>query len=544
MRGWGVVLVALLAAPFVAAQADHHMEGEAMVVIAHDSPPDGRAVVGNVAHFAAVLFGKDGTPQFHHDMLIDVTLNGVSLFRTTPDSGHDYDGVNGFDVIFPVPGEYVVTATTNGQEGETTSTFKGYVVPLEAPKAATLAIDAPSTAMLGEPVTLTYGIVDADGALLNHTDVLVEAREAGYPQSLLFRAHTHTHDAQQSLQLALPRPGDFDLTFIAYNAFPSKSAAMFPAFLATHKLSVQPPPAPPAASPQEPVLNFLSADPADPVALNLVGMGQSDGDYLVYATYDPYTLVGPFSQVRLSTLVVNKTTMELVQHVNFEATVVDSLGNVVFASQSLHEYDGVLEVLLGEQLPGNYHLNVLAERGAWKGGAVLDYTIAPPAAALSAGPQFTDVTGLDALVSGQPSPVELFIHDAAGMPFMHGEVDIQVLPAAEGAAPILATKLHTHDDGKFPFSVTYPAAGDYILRVAPFALEPRPTPLFFGPGPGDALDFPIQVAAGAPLPALDLPLAPTSAPSPDAPQRIPAPGVALLGLAVVGGALLVARRRA
>jgi PKD repeat protein len=532
MRGWGVALIVLAMVPFAAGQAAHHEHSEAMVVIAHDTPADGRTVVGDLTHFAVILFGKDGLPAFHHDMAIEVKLNGVSLFATTPSSGHDYDGVNGFDVIFPVPGNYTITATTQGSEGESTATFSGYVDVLDAAVPASMAIEGPDSAMAGEPATFTYQIVDADGKLLPHTDVVVEAREAGYAQALLYRVHTHSHEDAQTLQLAFPRPGDYELSFLGYTAFATADAPEFPAFLTTKRLSVQPPPAAPALMPRMPRVTQ---------ELNAVGAGESAGDYAVFATYDPYTAVGPFAQARLSTLVINTTTFEAVQHINFAATLTDSLGNVLFQSESLHEYDGILEVLAGEQLPGNYHLAVEATRGAWKGSAALDYTVAPPAAALSVGPQFTDVTGLDGATAGTPTMVELFIHDAAGMPFSHGEVDVQLLPAAEGAAPILATKLHTHDDGKFAFSVTYPVEGDYVLRLAPFALEPRPTPLFFGPGVGDALDFPIHVGAGVPLP-LGTPLSASST-DPAAPARVPGPELAFVGMAFAGAALLATRRR-
>ncbi|MCA1814565.1 MAG: hypothetical protein LC624_11570 [Halobacteriales archaeon] len=516
----------LLAAPAALAQHQHGT-GQAMVVIAHDSAPDGRAVVGNVAHFAAVLFGADGTPQFHHNMRIAVRENGALLWETTGDSGHDYDGVNGFDLVFPVPGAYNVTATTEGSEGEVTGSFAGYVVDA-APQPASLKLTLPEAADAGAPVDIAYAITDAQGQPMAHTDALFEVRKAG---ALEFRIHTHGHQGPQALRYAFPTEGAHTVSILAYNAYPTPTAPVFAAFTTTKTVQVAP------ALPGAPVMPTLEAPDS---MMNDVTMGGSQGGpFVVMSTFDPYTSVGPFSQARLSTLVVDPATMQAVQHVNFQATLTDALGRELFRSESLHEYDGILELVVGPQAPGQYHLDVKAQQGAWKGNATEVFTVLPPIEALSAGPQVVDVDGLDQVTSGAPVQGVLFAHDLAGMPFAHSEVDLQVLPKDAHAAPIVATKLHTHDDGKFAFNLTFPSAGEYILRLAPFSLEARPTPAYFGPGLGP-LDVPLKVAAGSALPmARGLPLSATGAPTSATPGFEALPLLAGIGLA----ALLLTRRR-
>lgn len=507
-----------------------HGTGEAFVVIAHDAPPDGRAVVGNPAHFAAILFGADGMPAFHHNMEIAVELNGVPLFATTPSSGHDYDGINGFEVVFPVPGEYVVRARTEGRD-ETATEFRGRVEPLGDPAPASLRLEGPEAVPAHEPAEFRYAIVDAAGVPVPDADVLFQIRRLS-DGALVFRAHTHGHDGPQSLTYDFSRPGEYEVTLLAYQAFPDETAVVFPAFTTTKKVTVDFSPAGLADGAQPPT-------PGAPErrGLNHVTMGESAGDLVLMGTYDPYTVTGPFGQARLSAVVVDQD-VQPVPRVDFEAVLTDPLGREVFRSASLHEYDGVLEVLFGGQEPGPYSLHVEAQRGAWTGSLVLDYTVAPPATPLSAGPQFLEATGLDQLAAGRPGEVELFMHDAAGRPFEHSEVDVQVVPAGEDAVPVLATKLHTHDDGRFPFTLAVHEPGDYVLRLAPFSLEPRPTPAYHGKALGDPLDLAFTVGVGPGLPGAE-PLQPTSGPG-----LSRSPGLeplALLGaLALVA---MLARRR-
>lgn len=522
-----ILILVLALAPLTAAQHEHGT-GEAKVVIAHDGPPGGRAVVGDVTHFAAILFGEDGAPQFHHDMRVEVRLNGAVLWATTPESGHDYDGINDVDIVFPVPGHYVVSVTATGKEGDTTGTYEGDVVAMRDPVAASLELQAPERAVAYEPATFTYSVVDAQGRLLPHTDVLFEVRRAdGFVE---FRVHTHSHMEEQSLRYAFTKPGEHTVTLLAYTAFPTADAKDFAAFTTTRKVTVE------SGSPLPPGLPALAMP--NPKR-NDVGMGESSGDYVVMTAYDPYTTVGPFSQVRLSTVVADQGTLEPVQHINFEAKLTDGYGRELFSSQSLHEYDGVFDVLAGGQDIGPYTLEVAGVQGAWKGSAKLEYTVAPPLAPLSAGPQFVEVQGLDRLASGAAGEVALVAHDLAGMPFMHSEVDVQVLRQGEGQPPLVATKLHTHDDGRFPFTLTLPEEGDYVLRLAPFSLEPRPTPVFYGEELGAPLDIPFKVGAGPGLPGPQ-PLGATGGP---AAARTPGfEALALVG-AAVATALLAPRRR-
>ncbi|HEV8359816.1 MAG TPA: hypothetical protein VGR28_05095 [Candidatus Thermoplasmatota archaeon] len=523
-------LAALVAAAPLAGAQQHSHAGEAMVVVAHDGPPDGRAVVGNVAHFAAIILDAQGMPAFHHNLEVRVELNGLVLFATTPDSGHDYDGVFEFDVVFPVPGAYTITATSDG-DVQATGTFAGYVVPMDAPLPATLQLDLPASIAAGQPFDLTYQIVDGQGQLLPHTDALVEVREAAAGH-VLYRVHTHTHEEAQQLTLTLPLPGPYVARVLGYTAFPTARAPQFPAFVTEQAFEV---------APGLPDLGVAPVAPVPPGAMNQVDEGEAGGEYVLLTTYDPFTVVGPFSQTRLSALVLNATTMDAVQHVNFEATLTDALGRVLLHSASLHEYDGVLEILVGDAPVGQYHLAVEASRGNWTGTASAHYTVAPPVEAMSAGPQIVEASGLDEPASGAPTDIDLFIHDLAGMPFSHGEVDLQVVPSQQGAAPILATKLHTHDDGHFPFTLTFPAAGDYDLIATPFALEARPTPVFYGGSLGAPAVFHFTVAGGAALP-VGQPLQATSADDAAPPRATPGAELGWVALGTLAAALLARRR--
>lgn len=488
LRATGALLALAALALVPAASAQHeHMMADSGIVVAHDVPPDGRVYAGDVAHFAVVDLGKDLVPDFHQQNHVRVTLNGDVVYETTADSGHDYDGVHGFDVTFPATGTYSVEALDD--MGMVLAQFNGTVVaPLSGPSK--LELEAPETAMAGEAVPFTFRTLDGAGKLVPHSDALFEVRQG---TQLVFRTKTHTHTEDQSLKYAFPAAGTYTVRVTNYLSYPSgKEALDFAPQTAEAQVVVSA--APPALG--------VPATPDPMEKMNDVAMGETKGgNYTLVGTFDPYTIVGPYTQARLSALVLDPATRQLVQHVDFAATLTGPTGQVLFTSDTLHEYDGIFELATVQPLPGAYRLSVDATRGEWSGHADLKYTVAPPVEPVAVdvppqpgvGPVLFDVSGLDGAKAGSPLAIELFGHTLAGQPFPHSEVDVQVLDAA--GVPVLATKLHTHSDGKFALAAGLPE-GKYTLRLSPFPLDPTATPVFYGSSVGSSLDTAFTVAAG------------------------------------------------
>lgn len=482
-------LAALSLAPAASAQEHDHTMADSGIVIAHDVPPDGRVYVGDLAHFAIVDLGKDLVPDFHQQNHARVTLGGKVLYETTPDSGHDYDGTHGFDVVFPATGPYVVEALDD--MGMALARFEGTVVaPAAGPSH--LQLEAPDSVPAGQPATFTFRTVDASGQTVPHSDALFEVR---YGPTVLFRAKTHTHEEDQVVQYAFPAgPGIYTVRVTNYLSYPSGNEALDFAPETVEALVV--------VSPASPLAPGVPATPDPMQGMNDVAMGETQGgNYTLVGTFDPYTLVGPNTMTRLSALVLDPATKALVQHVDFEATLLGPTGQTLFTSDTLHEYDGILEVATVQPLPGTYRLLVDASRGDWSGHVELSYTVLPPVEPVAvdvppqpgAGPILFDVTGLDGAQAGAPLAVELFGHTLSGQPFPHSEVDVQVLNAT--GVPVLATKLHTHSDGRFAFTSGLPA-GDYTLALSPFPLEPTATPVFYGSEVGSAPAVSFTVGPG------------------------------------------------
>jgi hypothetical protein len=525
--------LALLAATLLAfvpmgtAQEHNHMAASG-VVVSHDGPADGRMVAGDLAHFDVLDLGKDAVPDFHQQNHIRVTWNDVVLFETTADSGHDYDGVNSFDVVFPGPGPYMVEDI--GDDGAILGMFMGTVVAPLPGSGATIALEAPASATVGVPVTFTYKAIDAAGAMVPHSDAWFEVRDG---TQVVFRTKTHTHTEDQSLQYTFQQAGTYTVRITAFLAYPSgKETNDFAPVVTEKTIQVAPGvPVPAAVLPMMP-----------PSAMNAVATGTAKGgNFTIVGTYDPYTVVGTSTLQHLTALVMDPTTHLSIQHVNFEATLTGPFGQV-FSSKTLHEYDGIYDVAAVAPIPGIYTLSVDATQGAWSGHVDLPYTVLPPVEPVAVdvppqpglGPVFYDVAGLDGAAAGKALDVTITSRSAAGTPFPHSEIDVQVLDANK--VPIITTKLHTHSDGKFPFTVMVPQAGDYTLRLSPFPLDPSATPLFYGSSVGAPLDTPFKVGAGSAMPA-------STAPAVSASHDAPALPLAFLavGLAV---ALVVRRRQA
>ncbi len=448
VRVLSVSLPLLLALPGVSAQAHEHEAG-AGIAIAHDVPADGQAFAGTPNHFALVVHGDDAVPDFHLDVPYRVSLDGEVLVETTADSGHDYDGINAFDVVFPSEGTYLVEAL--GASGETLASFGGTV----GPRAGKGLMDVVASDVgAGRPTVFEVHIYDA-GGLAAHTDATFEVWQEG---ALQFRTKAHTHHEPMVLSYTFPAPGDYQVRVVGFQAYPSPGALRFDPAVVEMDLAVGP------GAPQ-PAVALPVPPPAD---LNAVVEGSSDGPYRLLGTYDPYTVVGPSTLQHLSALVVDEDGAP-VPHVDFTASLRGPSG-AVFGSDTLHEYDGIYEVATRQAVPGLYILTAEASTGDWTGSLEMAYTVAPPVVPTSAGPVALAVSAAEA-TAGDPAGLE-FAATAATGPFAHSEIEVRARQA-DAAIPWFAGKLHTHDDGRFPLLLAFPTEGTHVLEADPFPLMPE-----------------------------------------------------------------------
>ena len=504
-----LVLAALLAAPTTLAQAHEHGIGEnGLAFVLRDGPEGGRAVVGGLTHFGFALLDAEGKPVVHQDASFRVEQEGVVLFES--EDTHEYDGLFGFDLTFHRPGPYVVTAASGDMEQ---GVFAGEAV---LPVNETVArLDAQARRVSDGLVEATVSVVDADGALVPHTDVIAEVRRDA-DLRLVSRVHLHVHDEPIVLTHALgPEPTTMHL--VGYRAFPSGRSPDVRAVVASLPLGAGVAPAPALPAPA------LPADPLEPR-----GATATAGGFTLHAMVDPQPLVGAGNPFRLAALVTNASGLPQ-QHVDFAFELRGPAG-VVFASRTLHEYDGVFELAHVADLPGVYDGALTAETGEGPLSVPFRVHVAPPVAPLDAGVKTVRVDGLDALVAGEPAEVTFTIAGPEG-PLRHSEVDVTVL--REGEAPLYQFKLHTHGSGSTSALLTFPSEGDWIVVVDPAPLLPQAVVVVGPEGPGAPIRFAAQVAPGVAAVEDVLPLDADAA-------QVPGAG-ALAGLAVAAAAL--ARRR-
>lgn len=521
-----VTLVAVLAvsAVPVAGQVHEHGLANSNIAIAHDLPPDGRTFVGNVNHFSVVAHGDDNVPDFHQDIPWRVTLNGVTLAETTASSGHDYDGVNSFDIVFPVAGNYTVEALDGG--GKAVAVFAGHVEGADSGadiQEAAMSVAVSESPSVGSPVRFTFFPTLAGAASATpvaHSDCTFEALQAG---RTMFRAKTHTHEEAQEIDYTFSEVGTYSVRIVCFQAYPSPRATLFEPVLWEGQVVVAaglPAAAPPSVSPALPSL-------PPPAELNAVVTAPAGAGATLVGTFDPYTVVGPETLQHLNVLAVDDDG-NTIQHVDFTASLDGPLGRV-FQSDTLHEYDGILEFTMRQRVPGPYTLTVTSEGASGNGELAMTYVVAPPVVpvagvgSLAAGP-------VDVLLDAQPVTGTygdwLLTAATPGGAFAHGELDVR-LTAADATVPFLQTKLHTHDDGRFPLGVALPTGQPYRLDVTPF-------PLMANPVLPAVQSFLVEPTGGAPL-ASDPAAAPPE-------QEMPALPAALV-LAALGLAAVALRRR-
>jgi hypothetical protein len=486
----------------------------------HDVPDDGYTYVGNVNHFGYVLQDADGSLSVHHNGVLEVSQNGVVLYRTTPDSGHDYDVLNTLQVAFPVAGPYEVKGTVPlSGSVNAEAVFHGNVSG-EAPNmTAKIEVESKGAVVDGTPVEFTVRLTDAaTGALIPHSDAIVEVRRPD-DQWLVFRTHLHTHEEAMTFQYLFPNAGDYLVRAVGYMAFPDAAAPRFAPVAATRTVSVS----------SGTLESGNAGIPAKPTAM-------ASGRYELQTSIDPQDSNTPFSRTVVSGLVFDREADAYVPHVNFEAWIDEPAGHTIFHSKSLHEYDGDYDVVLNLPYPSKYTLTLQATRGDWTGVVTKDFTIAEVVTGsplvTSAGGVVVTAKGLDGLKSGSPSSLTFQSRTLAGTAAQHSEIDFEILRAAWGP-PLLQNKIHTHATGDFQVDVTFPEAGDYLLVVDPVNIHGEPDAQYYFGEVGGPLVVPLKVAPGVPLVAM-----PASAPPPAAaPLELPAPP-AFLVLAALAGLVL------
>lgn len=514
MRALSVLLLTslLLALPGGGAQTHGHgAGGTAMAVVLHDGPDGGRAVVGGLTHFGFALVGTDGRPTEHLDASFEVTQDNVTVFASG--DTHEYDGLFSFDVTFLRPGPYRVVARSEGFEA---GVFEGVAVEPVYETSASLVFDLAS-APASNAVSGTLSIVDGTGALIPHTDAIVEVRGAP-AQRLVSRFHLHVHEEPMAFSFAPGAPGDYTLSAVAYRAFPTGRSADVRAVVAEHAFTVGA-----AALPAPPALPSGVPDPLSPVGASAEGEG-----YALHGMVDPQAQVGVGTPFRLSALAVGPSGLPQ-PHVDFELTVTGPVGQV-FHSASLHEYDGVFEWVYNPTVPGVYDATLSAKLGNGTLTVPYQVQVLPPAAPLGAGPNVLTAKGLDAPRAGVPQEV-VFAIDGPSGPLAHSEVDVTLM--RPGGAPLQQFKLHTHDTGRFTATLLFPEEGDWLVRVDAFPLLPQAAVVQGPDGPGAPVLLKVAVGA-APADASGV----LGAERETGEARVPAPAlVALLAVALVAAGL-------
>ena len=232
---------------------------------------------------------------------------------------------------------------------------------------------------------------------------------------------------------------------------------------------------------------------------------------------------------------VNATTHAPVPDVDYRASVLDPEGELVFQASGLAGADGFEYVTTSRAQTGECTMRVDAIKDGWRDHVELSFTVVPPAAATNGGPLFVSPNASASLETGQPARFPIAAEDGAGAPLTHGEVDVRLLD--ERGVPSFVGKLHVHENGALPLTVSPVAEGEHELQLLPQSLQPAPTPATYGEDVGQPPTFALDVAAAGDQ---AVPLGADSAEL--EPDETPAAG-AWLGLAVLALTAAVTARR-
>lgn len=513
------VVVALIASSGAAVAAEQGPRVE----ILHDMGPDATTRAGTVNTLGWMLLNEDGQPAFHQDAVFEVTHNGRTLLKTTPSSGHDYDGVDPYRVSFPGPGTFTATVTTWEAGEEVADTLEGRVLEA-AGQPARIEASVPGTVEAGQSAEISYEVLGPDGPV-EHADVTVHVRRS-LDSFQVFRTTTHAHDGQHALSYVFDRTGSFEVTLTATPVAGEPDQDWAPVSVTRTIQVSETDPDPGVARP-----------PSDRPLVNDRTTGSSDGPYELFGLYDPYTSVGPDGRLRLGALVLDAENGSTVDGVDMEASLMGPNDRQLFQSSDLHAADGFTYVTTSRPTVGEYSLTVHASKGDWSDTTTLSFSVLPPAAAANPVALMASPNATAEVRAGETTTIPIQVDDAAGVPLMHGEVDWRVVDAETGVT-VYEGKLHTHENGTFPLTVAYPEAGGYRLEILPESLQPTPTPFTWGEKVGQAPLFDVHAEPGDDLGEATDDLAPTEA---DDADGVPGPG--LIGALLAGLVALAARRR-
>lgn len=528
MRGaLAAVFLALALLPSVAAQAHGHGATGAVAIVLERT--DIRA--GGLLRFTVLDLGDDAIPDFHQQNHVRVSLNGAVLLETTPDSGHDYDGVVPFDVHMPREGTYVVEVLDD--EGERLAHASGQVVGAQ-PKTGGLEIEGfDSSFAPGELVNLVFRVDGEDNATAPFDAIVEVARD----DVLAWRGTVtgETGEKGAAWRYAFQAPGLHALRVTARS--PDGS---FPTMTIENLILVRTPSGLETAAPAMPE--------APPASLNAVVTAEA-GPVTLVGTFDPYTVVGTNTLQHVAVLAMDAANRQAVT-ATFDVTWIGPGGQVLAAYQAGGGGDPVLQLAGMGLVPGPYRVHVEAsgtlQGTPWEGSLDLPYHVAPPvvaapAVAFAVGPQVFDIEGLEGLAAGVETQVRMRAHDLAGNPFAHSEVEATLYTAGPDgllADPLLHAKFHTHDDGAFAWNMTLDQ-GTYMLVLSPFPLLPQPAGPFSTSGADGSLRVPVQVGVGPGLPEVPAPIDQgTTPPTAAAPGLLP-----VLVLAALAAVAAVRRMR-
>lgn len=436
-----------------------------------DAGPDSEAFVGSPTHFELIAFGEDEVPDFHQDLPVRVTLDGALLYETTLTSGHDYDGVHGFDVTFPHAGAWRVELL--GQES-VRATLTGTAIEAPLPNA-----DISVNILQSAPPTVAVHTV-SDGQPATHTDHLIEYL-AGDRTILRTKVHAHADVAQWTEGHV---PGADRLRVTAYTAAPEQGDPIAPTVWQATWTTIRS------------GIPALQVPPQQ--SMNDVTVAR--GERTLVGTYDPYTIVAPDTLQHLQTMVVGDERSP-VRHMSFEVQFRGPDG-LIFQSErgagGIHEHDGIYELAARMGTPGQYVADITAYQGDWSEHIQMVYTVAPPVMPTILGPQIVSQQGDTA--TGAPLTTAFAIEGLDGRPFAHGELEWQVRnPAGQ---VLLRDKLHTHADGIFPATLGL-QPGTYQLAVDPFPLDLQPTVGYYKDSFESAMEFAIHINGEAPASAAE-----------------------------------------
>ncbi len=447
-----------------------------VALITHDVPDDGATYTDNLNRFGWTVLDENGQPTPHLDAAFTLEQHGTPLFSTAPSSGHDYDAIDRYWATLQ-PGGYNVTVEVP-LDGETlTATHQGTAHEADT-TPATLEHDLPTTAQAGEPLPLEYDVTTHGGDRIEHAHVLLEAWDTDDDRRVL-QTTTHGHQGPHEATITLPSEGEYALKLTAYHPHPTDRTTPFSAFTTTHTLTV------------DPGTPLLPGIPTREPLENTVETGQSDAPYDLFVTFDPYTSTGPDQKIRIGTAIVDTRTRALVEHVDIDARLEAPDATLLLETHE-HSYDGVAEIEAAPPVPGDYTLEIHAEstREDWTGTHQATFSIHPPAVPLYAGDYYLALDGDRTVDAGTPTDYTFRATDEAGEPYDHSEVAITVLDP-DGQLH-LAGKLHTHDDGLFPFTLNLPDPGTYTVHADPFPLMPSPVLDHHGPTRGDERTYHLE----------------------------------------------------